>query len=69
MGNSEQFLKIIDATYDFLNDTPDRVPFTDWFMTDSAKMKGFQARPVVGGLWSRILIEKSRIINFYYIEM
>ena len=58
LGTDEQFLKVIDSTYSFLNETPNRVPFSDWYQTDSAEIKGFQARPVVGGLWSKILIEK-----------
>ena len=58
LGTDEQFLKVIDATYKFLNETTSRVPFTDWYRTDNAQMQGFQARPVVGGLWSKVLIEK-----------
>ena len=58
LGTDEQFLQVIDATYKFLNETTSRVPFTDWYRTDNAQMQGFQARPVVGGLWSKVLIEK-----------
>lgn len=61
LGTDEQFLKVVDATYDFLNDSPSRVPFTDWYETSNAVMKGFQARPVVGGLWSKILLEKKKV--------
>ncbi len=43
--------KIIEAIWDMLNNTPDRVPFTDWYFTSTAVMKGFQNRTVQGGLF------------------
>ena len=42
--------------YEFLNDTPHRVPMTDWYMTtDARSRRGFQARPVVGGVFIKML--------------
>lgn len=59
MGNSEQFKAITDKVYRFANETPDRVPFTDWYETLTGRLRGFRARPVIGGLFARMLIAAS----------
>jgi hypothetical protein len=46
----QQFRSFIVPLDRFLNDTPNRVPLTDWFETGDARMSGFQARSVVGGV-------------------
>ncbi len=40
---------------EFLNDTPERVPFTDLFDTQTAKQVLFQGRSVVGGVFIKML--------------
>ncbi|MDQ2903302.1 MAG: DUF5127 domain-containing protein [Chloroflexota bacterium] len=42
----------INALYQFANTSGSRVPFTDWYETISDVQVGFQARPVIGGLFS-----------------
>lgn len=40
----------------FLSESPDRVPFCDWYMTESAGQRGFQNRTVQGGLFMPLLL-------------
>jgi hypothetical protein len=39
----------------YVNATPDRVPFCDWYDTKTARKSGFQARSVLGGLYMPLL--------------
>jgi hypothetical protein len=43
---------IVDELYDFVNTSPSRVPFTDSYDTTSDTQTGFQARPVIGEIYS-----------------
>lgn len=42
----------------FLNETPDRVPFTDWYDTIDPRTKGMFCRPVIGGVFMRFLADQ-----------
>jgi len=57
-GNSEDFQALVDPIARFLNDTPDRVPMTDWFFTSTPRHRGFQARSVVGGVFIKLLDDR-----------
>ena len=51
---------IINDVVSMLTRTPDRVPFTDWYDTLSARTQGFRARPVVGGVYAPSLFVGKR---------
>lgn len=54
-GSRDDFEALVAPVHAFLNATPDRVPMTDWYRTTDAKKVGFQARPVVGGVFIKLL--------------
>ncbi|WP_434557151.1 glutaminase domain-containing protein [Tunturiibacter empetritectus] len=57
-SNPDQFNAIVDPIYRWTNETPTRVPLTDWYDTKTGKQVGFQARSVVGGVFIKALSDK-----------
>ncbi|WP_374992152.1 glutaminase domain-containing protein [Paenibacillus sp. LHD-38] len=49
------FEQMIDPILHFLNESPSRVPMTDWYDTLTGEQLNFQNRSVVGGLFIRLL--------------
>lgn len=57
-SDAAQFNAIIDPIYRWTNETPSRVPLTDWYDTKTGKQVGFQARSVVGGVFIKALSDQ-----------
>jgi hypothetical protein len=54
-GSREDFEALVSPAYDFLQESASRVPMTDWYRTGDARQQGFQARPVVGAVFVKLL--------------
>jgi hypothetical protein len=55
------FDALIAPIYNFLQVTPDRVPFTDWYYTTTGQQRGFQARSVIGGVFIPLLKDRALV--------
>ena len=53
------FLRISDLVWKYVNETPSRVPLSDWYYTDgTGSMCAFRARSVIGGHWMKVFVDK-----------
>ncbi|MDE6085880.1 MAG: DUF4965 domain-containing protein [Muribaculaceae bacterium] len=56
--DTETFLKLADRHYDYVNETPSRIPLSDFYTVDNAVSCNFSARSVIGGLWMKVLMDR-----------
>ena len=55
------FTTFVDPILTFLDQTADRVPFSDWYSTTTGLKRGFQARSVVGGVFIPMLSSRDLV--------
>ncbi len=57
-SNKKDFIELIEPLWNFLNESPSRVPFCDWYGTTDRLERSFQHRSVVGGVFIKLLKDK-----------
>ncbi len=57
------FNALVDLVYKYADETPSRVPLSDWHDTVTAQRMNFKARSVVGGYFLKMLEDRIRLSN------
>jgi Domain of unknown function (DUF5127)/Domain of unknown function (DUF4965)/Domain of unknown function (DUF1793)/Ricin-type beta-trefoil lectin domain-like/Domain of unknown function (DUF4964) len=59
---------LVNGVYTFAHTTGQRVPFSDWYVVASAAQRGFQDRPVVGGMFALLLPPAASTVVWHRIQ-
>jgi hypothetical protein len=60
-GQPGRFRGLISPIYDYLNQTTARSPFVDSYETDNVHSDGMHARPVIGGVFIKMLADRANV--------
>lgn len=55
--NQDDFDAIVEPMWQAYNDTPSRVPMSDWYYCDDGRFREFRHRTVQGGLFMKLLFQ------------
>ena len=58
MADDDEFPLFIKPMWNFMNETTDRIPLTDFYYTDKPQHVQFRCRSVVGGFFMKMLDER-----------
>ena len=59
-SSPDDFQQFVHPVYRFANETPNRIPLSDWHETTNGRSVGFRARSVVGGYFMKMLADQWR---------
>lgn len=57
--DNKTFIKLMEPVYTYINESPSRIPLSDWSDTKTGRWIGFKARSVIGGYWMNVLMDKN----------
>ena len=60
-SDERQFDALLVPIVNWTSESPSRVPLTDWYDTKTGKQVAFQARSVVGGVYIKLLADKTLV--------
>lgn len=59
---------LVSGVYAFADSTPQRVPFSDWYVVASGAQRGFADRPVIGGVLSLLVTPAAQAVTWNKIQ-